>query len=588
MPNSTSNPAQALPTLHLAPGLDLPSRLITATIAILARKGSGKSHALDILVEEFQAQHQQTIIFDPVGAHWGLRSNFAGDGPGFPIAVFGGDHGIAPLDPRSGRSMATAVVEHGFSAVFDVSNMEEDEKVQFGTEFFRELLRINRRPIHVGIDEAHTWAPQTPYSRPEKQSLSAVKKLVLQGRGRGIGVTLVSQRTQLLNKDIISQCDVLVNMRMSHPKDIAPVYDWLATEIDAAFATEVKSKLSKLERGQAYVCSNEFAVGKLVKFRQRHTFNSGRTPEIGDVAAEPTAAAEIDIAQLGRDIAASVEKAKVTDVAWLQQELERVRQQVQELSTKGVPDMGLTEDIQTMERELDELRPLRDRVQVAEEQAATLAHGLEALEAGIRSVLDDVSVRLAAMREVPAPASIVRPQVQASQSSTRPISEASARPALVNVSPGLVNAPQQRILNAIATLSAIRGAAVTLEWVACTAGTTPRARGFEENLRQLKSLDLVEGSHGLTAAGAQLARAESTLPTFEAVLARLAASCSAPQIMLLRLLHGHARAAEDLATVANTTARARGFEENVRQLRRRGLIELTGGKYRLVNWLGGL
>lgn len=95
-------------------GFTLPIELVTSTQAILARKRSGKSYTASVQAEELLLHKQQLAAIDPTGAWWGLRSSASGEGPGFPVVVFGGDHADVPLEPHAGRMLARALVEHGF------------------------------------------------------------------------------------------------------------------------------------------------------------------------------------------------------------------------------------------------------------------------------------------------------------------------------------------------------------------------------------------------------------------------------------------------------------------------------------------
>lgn len=67
-----------------------------------------------------------------------------------------------PLEPHAGPTLARALVEHGFSAIFDLSLMNVTDQLDFVSSFAGELLRINHAPVHLFLDEAHIFAPQTP------------------------------------------------------------------------------------------------------------------------------------------------------------------------------------------------------------------------------------------------------------------------------------------------------------------------------------------------------------------------------------------------------------------------------------------
>ena len=296
--------------LHISAHFSLPLELVTSTQAILARKRSGKSYTASVQAEELLDAGQQIGVFDPTGAWWGLRSSADGKRTGYQVAIFGGKHGDAPLDPRSGKAMAVSFMEQEFSAIFDVKSFSTKEQLQFVMDFSAELLRLNTRALHIFIDEADTFAPQTPRSREASQCLDLVTKLVKQGGLGGTGVTMITQRPASLNWDVLSQIDLLTILRLSAPLDIKPVVAWLETETNTEFAKQVKAALPSLPVGTAFVASAAWGIAERVQVRERTTFNSGATPKPGERKQEPKVLAAIDVARVGKEIADSVQRAK--------------------------------------------------------------------------------------------------------------------------------------------------------------------------------------------------------------------------------------------------------------------------------------
>lgn len=313
--------------LRIGEKFTLPLEFVTSTQAILARKRSGKSYTASVEAEELLTARQQIAVIDPTGAWWGLKSSADGKEAGFPVVVFGGEHADVPLESTAGEVLAHTLVEQRFSAVFDLSLMGVAEAIRFVTAFMNELFRVNRAAMHLFIDEADAYCPQKPFGE-EAKSLHAVKRLVKQGGIRGIGVTMITQRAQVLNKDVLSQVDILTVLRMSHPLDVKAATDWISSEVDVKFAQEVKTDLPSLPVGTAYVCSAPLHIGERVEIRKRKTFNSGATPKPGEVKIEPKVLAEVDIEQLGEQIAATVERAKANDPKQLQKRIKELESQI--------------------------------------------------------------------------------------------------------------------------------------------------------------------------------------------------------------------------------------------------------------------
>lgn len=424
--------------LRISNSFTLPLELLTSTQAILARKRSGKSYLASVEAEELLEAKQQIVVIDPTGAWWGLRSNAAGDGPGYPVVVFGGDHADAPLDYLAGKAMAAALVEHGFSAIFDIGNFENIQQIQFVMDFCAEMLRINRQAIHIFIDEADTFAPQQTRNPAQFKCLGTVTRLVSQGGIRGLGVTMITQRSAKINWDVLSQVDILTVLRMGAPLDVKPVFEWLQSETSKEFAAQVKAALPSLPIGTAFIASAHLGIAARVEVRPRRTFNSGATPKPGERKVEPKVLAQVDIEKLGKQISESVQRAKEDSPEFLKQ---KIRELEDKISTGGVADMGLTDEIQRMEQELEELRPLRDEAE---------KHGRRVIQ--LRAILTTIQEVIArGLEVVPTESVAPLPSVERPPLITLPT------PVLKSASThdAAKSGPAQRILGALAQLRSI-------------------------------------------------------------------------------------------------------------------------------------
>lgn len=316
--------------LEISPKLTLPDEFVTATQAILARKGSGKSYTASVQAEEMLEAGHQVVVIDPTGAWWGLRASADGKSDGFSIAVLGGDHADVPLEEHAGETVARAIVEERFSAVIDLSHFRKGQVTRFMTAFLETLYQLNREALHLFVDEADAVAPQKPYG-DQARVLGAAEDVVRRGRLRGIGCTLITQRPAVLNKNVLTQCEVLTTLRLGHPRDIAAIREWIEVHADADQAKEMIASLPALPIGTAWIWSPAMDLFEKVKIRRRRTFDSGATPKAGERRKAPKVLAEVDVAKLGQAIAETAERAKANDPKTLRAEAERLRRRVAEL-----------------------------------------------------------------------------------------------------------------------------------------------------------------------------------------------------------------------------------------------------------------
>ncbi|MGH7176897.1 MAG: ATP-binding protein [Tepidisphaeraceae bacterium] len=358
--------------LKISKTLALPlDGFITSTQAILAKKGKGKTYKASVQAEELLAAHQQSVAIDPTGAWWGLRSSADGKSVGYPVCIFGGEHGDIELEPTAGEVTADAIATEHFSAVIDLTLFRKNETVRFMTAFLETLYRKNREALHLFIDEADVVAPQRPFG-DEARLLGACEDIVRRGRIRGIGCTLISQRPQVLNKNVLSQVDMLTVLGMNHPKDIGAVRDWVEVHGDARQAEKMIEDLPALPQGEAWVWAPATDIFKRITFRDRSTFDSGATPKAGERKAVPKVLAPVDIERLGKTIAATVEKKKANDPAQLKAKIAQLEKQLAAKRNIEINRVALAQLVKDVER-------VGDRIEQAQQTMTGIQQALKPL-----------------------------------------------------------------------------------------------------------------------------------------------------------------------------------------------------------------
>lgn len=256
--------------------IKLPLNSATKTFALLAKRGAGKSYTAAVMMEEFFKCNIPFIVFDPIDVHWGLRFNINGKDKGLPVVVFGIEHADIKLNREMGRQIAQAVVKDNVSCIISTFGMPKVAQRHLIAEFADEILNINNTPRHIFIEEAHEYVPQRVYGAMGK-TFNSVSNLVVMGRNRGLGVTLLSQRAATVNKDVLTQIDTLIAMRSVGPQDRKALREWVEYHTAEGDFEKFINSLPSLPTGEGWLWSPEF-LGKFeyVKIRKRETFHPDR------------------------------------------------------------------------------------------------------------------------------------------------------------------------------------------------------------------------------------------------------------------------------------------------------------------------
>ena len=284
-------------------------------IGILGKTGSGKTTTAKGFAESLIEAGRRICAIDPTGVWWGLRMLADGRTPAYPVVIFGGLHADLDISESSGARLAEIIAAETFSCIIDTSAMTVGARTRFFTEFAEALHRVNSRPLHLIIDEAHVFAPQGRVPDPQSgRMVHAANNLVSGGRAKGLRIMLISQRPAKLHKDSLTQVETLIAMRLIAPQDRAAVEDWIGEWADPKQGREVIASLPSLPRGTGWVWAPELGVLRKMVFPLIATFDSSSTPEHGEPAKSPVDLSAIDIAAL-RDALAVVEPAAAPKAA---------------------------------------------------------------------------------------------------------------------------------------------------------------------------------------------------------------------------------------------------------------------------------
>jgi hypothetical protein len=334
-PNDAASSPQSRDALMVTddPQCFLPARsMVTATRAILARKSSGKTYLGMIIAEEFLRLTADTgtpfpfVVIDPTGVWYGLCATVAGQPSSHKILRLGGEYGDWTLDPNQGSVTAELVVSlWPQPIVLDISDMLPEEQHQFAADFGAKFYTINHKPIHVFVDEADDYMPQSVETgnKVQRRCLGVWDRVVRRGRVKGIGVTLITQRPAVISKNVLSQVDGIYVLSVSAPHDLEAIDSWMRPSISSQDRDLCLKALPTLQRGEVFLVQANLKAGALVKFatRAKTTFDSSRTPTVDDPEPTPAVLSKVDEETwdkagkfLGHEKVASVPKVEVVEI----------------------------------------------------------------------------------------------------------------------------------------------------------------------------------------------------------------------------------------------------------------------------------
>jgi hypothetical protein len=244
----------------------LSSDFIGKSCAVLGSTGTGKTNTVAVLVEELLASGIPMTIVDPEGEYWGLREKYE-------VLVVGKSDNV---DLEIGVEQAAAIAEysimHNVSVILDLLEMSDEQKHEFLFAYFERLWALclkARKPYQIILEEAHEFIPQG--TRTDLKQI--LTRIALRGRKRGLGIILSSQRSAKVEKDVLTQAQILFLHRVYYTTDVKVYQDVLPMKPAA-----VEELIQSLKVGEAAVVY-QYQV-KTAMIRMRDTYHVGTTPDL--------------------------------------------------------------------------------------------------------------------------------------------------------------------------------------------------------------------------------------------------------------------------------------------------------------------
>lgn len=535
--------------LDITDDIKLPLDLAAQAIVEVGIRGSGKTNTGRRLAEQLVKAGVPICVVDPTDAWWGMRASRDGRGDGYPVFIFGGEHGDLPLEETNGKTIADFLVKERVPVICSLRHLRKNAQRRFVTELCEELYHLkgkpeNRSPLTVFIDESPLFIPQRVLGEMAR-TVGAVEDLIARGRNAGFGVVLISQRFATINKDVSTQAGTIICHRLTSPQDRKAIAEWIEENATIEQQRETLQSLATLKNGEAWLWAPALEIYHRVQIKLSDTFDSGATPKMGVKPTEPKKLAEIDRDKLRARMTAAVEKSKANDPAELKKriaELERQDAMLKDIAViankhgwDGVNNSKIlsvfldhalggkksAEPLVT-DQQISRLEKLYDR---AEKLPAAVSEKLAALFNPAMEAIHDVGPLLgqlltAARTAVQKPIQPLKghnPGAAAavSRPTTKPVVLAVGARKVGTIANGL-SRPQQRILDAVAWWNAIGVDAPSRLQVGFVAGIKPTGGHFSNTIGPLVTRGLIENVGDgvkLTETGTELANLPPATPT---------------------------------------------------------------------------
>lgn len=543
----------------------LPDAALDGDIAILGKKGRGKTYAAKGIVERLLRMNRRVLILDPLNVWWGLRSDATGEGPGFPIAVFGGPNGDMPLTETMARPLARLIARNNLPAVVDMSDMRKAAWQRLVRDMLDELFTQNRDPLWIVLEEADIFAPQQPREGDSNAVLGEVDRIARRGRAFGFRLISLTQRPARLHKDVLTQLSSLIALGVTSPQDREAIKAWVDGNADRDKAKVVMDSLARLPVGRGWVWVPDLDLLEEAAFPPIATLDNSATPLAGQRRIAPKRLAEVDLSELQSALAMETFDTDLSAEPLHESDQPARRPHVEAKTGRKAGEIEVL-----LRKEQDQIERAAYRRGYEDGEKAARNQISSAVRAALATILADGPMPVETPQDDVQVQAVARPKAMKAPQAK---SNVASPPGDRALSPSA-----QKVLNVIVS---VWPSVITYATAAARAGISRRSSAFRSYRKELLDAGLaVETGRGIEPCGEAREIAGPAPQGLDEWIVRLPPTQS--RMLTVLRARGEGLSREELAGAAGVSLTSSGLGSGLRNLKELGLIVADEGRFRIA------
>jgi DNA helicase HerA-like ATPase len=167
----------------------------------------------------------------------------------------------------------------GRTSIIDMKGIHPDVQQTIVSKLLSGLFEARKAglvpPGMVVVEEAHNFCPEKGFSKTACSDV--LRAIASEGRKFGLGLLIISQRPAKVDKNVLSQCNTQIIMRVTNPNDIRAI-----TKSLEGISTELEEEIKRLPPGVAMLVSPDIPRAVMVQVRTRKSKHGGASKEISE------------------------------------------------------------------------------------------------------------------------------------------------------------------------------------------------------------------------------------------------------------------------------------------------------------------
>ncbi|MFW6120322.1 MAG: helicase HerA domain-containing protein [Petrotogales bacterium] len=172
---------------------------------------------------------------------------------------------------------STELVKKGRCSVINMKGVPPDIQDVVVARLTKELFDDRKAgklpPFLLVVEEAHNYCPERGFGNSVSSNM--LRTVASEGRKFGMGLCVVSQRPAKVDKNIISQCNTNIILKVTNPNDLKAIIQSVE-----GLTNQTYNEIQRLPIGVALISGASIQIPVMVEIRTRETSHGGKSVTI--------------------------------------------------------------------------------------------------------------------------------------------------------------------------------------------------------------------------------------------------------------------------------------------------------------------
>lgn len=171
------------------------------------------------------------------------------------------------------------LMQKGRASIIDMKGVDPDLQEIIVARLCSELFEARKAgripPGMLIVEEAHRYCPEKGFARTASSEI--LRTIASEGRKFGLGLLVITQRPAKIDKNVLSQCNTQIILKVTNPNDLRAIIKGLE-----GVSSEVEEEIKRLPPGVALIVSSDIERPIFVSIRTRRTHHGGASIDVAE------------------------------------------------------------------------------------------------------------------------------------------------------------------------------------------------------------------------------------------------------------------------------------------------------------------